>query len=368
MAKILHVGGFSLKPKGGSFLHSVAWKISNGFTRNGHAVANFSDRDMARAGSLLGHRKFGIGAANKALHAYCREARPDLLVLSHADVIRPETIADIRAALPGLRVVQWNVDPVFEPDNVRRIAAKLDVVDATLVSTAGKALLPLWRPGKLLGFFPNPVDFSIERARTHEKRELPFDLFCAVGGEHSPRFLGGAWWTPAQLIAKLEAEIPAIRLKLAAMRGLPVLIGARLEEAFETTAAGLNFSRRNDYYLYSSDRIAHMAGNGLAVLVDRATSYGELFSEDEFAFFSTFDELVEQVKRLIADPAYRQMIGRNGRARYHQLFNEQIIARYVLEVAFGTIKESDYPWPTLVSPDAPPASVNDRVLETAAAR
>jgi len=348
MTKILHVGGFSVRPKG-AFLHSVGWKISNGLIRNGHAVTNFSDRDAARAGAFLGHRKFGIAAANKALRVFCQAAQPELLLLSHADVIKPETIADIRRDLPGLRVLQWNVDPMFESDNVTRLASKLDVVDATLVSTAGAALKPLWRPGKALGFLPNPVDFSIEYGRTHEQRNLPYDLFFAAGGENMPRNLCGQDITPDQLLRRIEGAIPDIRLKLGLMRGQPALVGAAFEQAMYGSALGLNLSRRNDQYLYSSDRLAQLAGNGLAVLIDRATGYGDFFSEDEFAFFSTVDELIEQIRRLIGDPGRRQALATAGRARYHALFNEQIVARYIVDVAFEKLREGDYSWPTLVS-------------------
>jgi hypothetical protein len=40
MARILHVGNFSLKAKG-AFQHSVEHKVSNGLIRNGHQVVNF---------------------------------------------------------------------------------------------------------------------------------------------------------------------------------------------------------------------------------------------------------------------------------------------------------------------------------------
>ena len=60
-----------------------------------------------------------------------------LSALGHADVIEPETLVAIRRDQPSLRVVQWSVDPLFEPDNLARVRSKLPVVDATLVSTAG---------------------------------------------------------------------------------------------------------------------------------------------------------------------------------------------------------------------------------------
>ena len=38
-----------------------------------------------------------------------------------------------------------------------------------------------------------------------------------------------------------------------------------------------------------------------------------------------------------------------GRARYLALFNETIVAGYVVDVAFGTHDPAKYEWPTLIS-------------------
>jgi hypothetical protein len=346
LAKIVHVSSFDRKAKG-SFQHGADHKLTNGLVRNGHSVFNFSDRDVARSGPLFGHRKFGTSYANRELIKLCRNIIPDILLLGHADVIKPETIANVRDEYPNMRVVQRNVDAVFVPDNVRRITSRLDVVDATLVSTAGDALAPLARPGKLLGFFPNPVDFSIETGRNHERDDLPFDLFFACGNGRIPRNVCGREWDPDLLLSRIESSVSGLHTLTAGMRGMPHAFGARYQKALESSAIGLNLSRRNDQFLYSSDRLAHMAGNGLAVLIDRATGYDTLFAENEMAFFSSIDDLIAQVEKLTRDVPWRRHLARRGRARYHALFNEKIIARYVVDVAFGTLNESEYPWPTL---------------------
>jgi hypothetical protein len=346
LVKVIHVSSFSRRPKG-SFQHGADHKLTNGLIRNGHSVYNFSDREVARAGPFFGHRKFGIRYANRELINLCRNIQPDILLLGHADVIWPETIADIRESLPHMRVVQRNVDAMFVPDNVRRIVSRLDVVDATLVSTAGAALAPLARPGKLLGFFPNPVDFSIETGKNHEKNHLPYDVFFACGNGRIPRNLCGDDWYPDELLSKFEQHIPDLRCLKAGIGGQSHVFGARYQKALESSAIGLNISRRNDDFLYTSDRLAHMMGNGLAVLIDRATGYDCLFEDDEIAFFSSIDDLLWQLDRLVRDTGWRRALARRGRDRYHSLFNERIIARYVVEVALGTINESVYAWPTL---------------------
>jgi hypothetical protein len=346
--RILHVGNFGSRAKG-AFLHSVAPKLSRGFVRAGHAVVDFADRDAARAGNILGARKFGIAAANRALLRLARDMRPDLLVLGHADTIAPATIAVLRAELPALRVVQWNVDPVFEPDNIARIRSKIDVADATLVSTAGQALAPLRRRGMRLGFMPNPVDFSIESGRADLAAELPFDLFYACGHPRSPpRHVFGRDWDMDDFFRQLRGQVPAMRAFVAGIEGQPTIAGGRYQDALGRCAAGLNASRRQDALLYSSDRLAHMAGNGLAVLMDRGSGYGTLFDEDQMLFFSTMEELAAQIRRVIADGPWRQAVASAGRARYHALFNETVIARYVVDVACDAHDPARYEWPGLL--------------------
>lgn len=340
---IVHVGNFPFGLKPG-FQHGVAVKLSNGLIRNGHLVLNFSDRDVARALAPLPTRKLGRGRANAALEEFCRHHRPDVLLLGHADVIAPATVARIRAALPGLRVAQWNVDPLFEPDNVARIATKQPVVDVTFVSTAGPPLAAL-RAGGKAAFLPNPVDFSIERGRADCAEALAHDLFYACGHPSRPkRVICGREWDMDAFFREVIARLPHLRLLLGGLLGRPLLTGAAYQRALETCAIGLNASRRPDHPLYSSDRIAQLAGNGLVVLIERTTGYDTIFSDDEMAFFGSLDEFYAQLERLTADPARRRAVAAAGRARYGALFNERAVAQRVLDILMGATDPEAMPW------------------------
>lgn len=347
MKRIIHVGNFSWKPKG-AFQHGVALKLSNGLVRNGHHVINFSDRDVARTAGLTGHRKFGVGRANKLLHQLCRDVEPDAVFFGHADVIRPDTIRQIREDLPGVRILQWNVDPIFEEDNVRRIESKLEIVDATFVSTAGEALRRLVRPGKMVGFLPNPTDCSIERSQNYSRADLSVDLLYAVGNPRGPRHHCGASCDVEQLMRYILRAVPDLKPGFYGMFGESHVTGGAYQRVLESARIGLNLSRRNDYYLYSSDRLAHMAGNGLLVFIDRATGYGELFAEDELVFYSSVDELIDKIRFFKANDAERRRIAERGAVRYHALFNERIIAEYIVAALFGDFDPARYPWPTLL--------------------
>jgi hypothetical protein len=328
------------------FPHAVSVKLSNGLARNGHLVLNFSDRDVARAKSLLGHRKLGVRPANAALLHFCRFHKPDIVLLGHADVIRAETLVDIRDALPDVRIGQWNVDPLFEPDNVRRLRSKFGVVDATFVSTAGAPLAALRDGGKhSVSFMPNPVDFSIERGRNDLRDDLGYDLLYACGHpSRPPRHICGRDWDMNEFMSMLLGRLPRIRPLLGGLLGRPKLTGAAYQDALEQVALGLNISRRPDHYLYSSDRIVQLAGNGVVVLMERATGYGDVFSEDEMGFFDTIEELVERIESLSADPARRRRIAAAGRTRYHELFNERAVAAHLCAVLTGEYGPEAMPW------------------------
>ena len=347
MVLVVHVANFGNRPKW-AFQNNVERKLSNGLIRNGHQVLNFSDRDAAMAGSLLGpHRFGGRRYANDSLRDLCIAVRPAVLVLGQTDVIRPETVADIRAELPSVRVLQWSVDALFEPGNIERLERNLPVVDASLVSTAGADLAPLARPGKRLGFLPNPVDFSIERGENHLRTDLPFDLFYACGNPTDLRDVGGRAWNMDDFMRELLAALPGVRAKFAGLMGQKGLGGSAYQDALESAAIGLNISRKSHQLLYSSDRLAHLAGNGLAVMIERTTGYDSLFSDDEMVFFSSFDDIVVAIDRLAKDPARRMAVATAGRARYHELFNEQRVAAYLLDMAFDRLDPAAWPWPTL---------------------
>jgi hypothetical protein len=80
MAVIVHAASFTIGAKGGN-QHNSAIKLSNGLIRNGHLVLNFSERDVARANTVFGHRKLGGARVNRALLDFCRHHQPDLLML-----------------------------------------------------------------------------------------------------------------------------------------------------------------------------------------------------------------------------------------------------------------------------------------------
>lgn len=335
--KIVHVGDFffSLKKRAPSQF-SVGGKLTNGLIRNGHHVINFSYRDVARASGWFRSRRWGRGHLCRALKEFMLSCRPDILLLGHGYMIPPDVIADIKQALPGLVVIQWNIDALFVEENARDFAARHEVVDASFISTAGPMVRQLIGPKGKAGFLPNPVDWSVERGRAHEKRELEADVFYACGNPARQRIVCGTSWEMNAFCHMLEEHAPeTIRFSYAGVRGQPYCSGADYAERLGNAAMGLNISRRADYPLYSSDRLAHMIGSGQLILIERKTGYDQFFADDEMAFFSSISELVDHIDFYHHDTKERQRVARAGWRRYHELFNERRIADYIIHHALG---------------------------------
>lgn len=338
--RIIHVANFGFKPVK-AYLHNTGMKLSNGWIRAGHHVINFSDRDIAKWQAFLGYRKLGVSAANKTLLKLCKSMRPDVVVFGHADVITNETIAQIRADVPGVKMMQWNFDWIVpegyaldndptSDNNKKKIRGKAALLDATFITTAGPALEEM-----SAHFMPNPVDLSIERHRNFERNDLPFDVFFASNSEDDRRHHCGEWREMGEFCRSMAAAVPSLKLMLPGINNAPKVFGPAYDDALGQCKIGLNISRRNDIYLYSSDRLAQMIGNGLAVCIDRASGYGDVFSEEEMIFYSTEDELFEKLARLKKDDAVRKRIAEQGWKRYTELYNSTAVAQSMLDALYG---------------------------------
>lgn len=359
MAKILHVSHFHLvKPKTCCF-SQISFKLTNGLIRNGHFVVNYPDRDLCRTFGF-GHMNFwGKRKLQQHFLNYCRFFKPDALVLGHVDTIETETLLQIRQELPHLRVLQRNVDWVntisenptvieLGKHNVANINRRLPACDVTLITTADKTLLSQFKKdGKRVGFLPNPVDLSVESARCFETEDLPYDvMFCA--GKNSLRQFCGKDVKSEDIARMVKAHVSDLHPLFAGLLGAPLLHANDYQDALATAAMGLNLSRINDTYLYTSDRLAHIMGNGQLAFVDRRVGYQDIFSDDEMAFYSSPEELYDKIDYYKKNPKERMRVAKNGWEKYHRLFNERIIAKYVTDLLFDTFHPEDYSWPTLV--------------------
>lgn len=311
-------------------------KLFYGFIRNNHQVQEFSDRDVAKFESVLNTHALGDSRANKRLIETCENFRPDLLLLGHADIIRNDTIDKIRARLPHIKVAFRNVDPPFEQRNVERIKHRTEVVDAVFLTTAGDWLKQFVTRTNVVSFMPNPTDPAIECMNNADREDFDIDLvFCGVGNPTDSRY---------PLVASLHRRLRNVRFRSFGMHGEPAVWGVAYDDALGASKMALNLNREEGYYLYSSDRIAQLMGNGLLTFLSAASGYRRFLSDDEAVFFDDEDLLVREIRAFHSDDARRKAVAEAGRAFYHRHFSGRDVVQYIVETTFGLPYSKDYIW------------------------
>ncbi len=342
--RIINVGNFEYKNRFQSFFNT-ARKLSHGLIRLGHSVYDFSDRDVSRQFGLFNSRKLGVRSANACLLDACRNVEPDLVLLGHADVIQPDTLAAIRKALPAVRIAQWNYDALYLADNIRRLESKIDVVDITFVSTAGPAPARLSRPGGRVAYLPNPVDSSMEDGRSFEVADHEHDLFFGMRSGRNWRRWGDEPLTGDALAKRLRAAFPDFRLCLPGLEERPPVYGMAYLNSIRNSLMGLSLSQESNQPLYASDRMAHLTGMGTLTLIDRSTGFDRIYAEDEAAFYSSVDELIEKARHFKNHPDEARLVAERGWRRTHAVFDSRRVARYLIEQTFGMPFTEGYEWP-----------------------
>lgn len=353
--KILHVSHQQIKHLGARN-YFLPVRINNGFIRNNHNVYWFSDRDMARCSSLLGTRKTGVKACNKKFLEACRNFEPDVIALSSADIIHPETLIQARQLLPNVAIFQYYIDPLFLEHNFRSVCSKQDVVDWTFVTTGGPILSRVAGKHSKVAFIPNPVDPSIDIHRNHERTDLPKDVFfaghCLSDWLHPDDLRGLAY----DLIQK---HLPKTRCAFYGRNPKEYLFGENFMRALGEAKIGLNFSHRNktaqsgpggELYLYSSDRIGIYQGNGLLVFSTKAFSLADLYGSDAIVEVDTPEDFIEKLRFYLDNDAERQRIAQTSYERAHREFNERLVSQYMLEATLGLAHSHHYAWPTEAYP------------------
>ena len=213
--RILHITNFNERLDGRLFFNTGR-RINNGFIRLGHSVLGFSDRDIQKYYKSFKDLK-GAKTLNEKLRKTCYNYKPDLIILGHADLISAQQISELREDYPNTRFGQWFLDPLNKkgPDyerNKKRILDKIDVVDASFLTTSPDALNFL--KNKKSYYIPNPSDSSFETLNNY-KKPCNVDVFFALShGVHRGVLKTGKTDDRITFLNKLVSITPDIKFDI----------------------------------------------------------------------------------------------------------------------------------------------------------
>lgn len=317
-------------------------KLFNGFTRLGHMVLPFSDRDAARELSPLPTKKLGISRMNARLVETAAHFRPHLILFGHADLTGAETFSRLREKVPGVRLAQFNVDPVHRAKTMADFTARAAAVDLSFITTGdSEALDPLApRPGSIC-FMPNPVDPAVETARVFDapREALDWDAL----------FLGTGIEKRGEQLAHIAAHLPDdYRFSYGGRaKGVEPLVSLSFLEALTTGASCPNLpldDARPTPHLYSSDRIAQLLGQGVLTYTHAPAALETLYEEGVVNWDSR-DALVEEMARMRRDDAERRRRAEIGWRLAHKRTSSAIVADAILDAVMQRPASHRYAWP-----------------------
>ena len=343
--RILHITNFNERLDGRLFFNTGR-RINNGFIRQGHSVLGFSDRDIQKYYKSVKDFK-GAKTLNDKLKKTCYNYKPDLIVLGHADLISKDQISELREDYPNTRFSQWFLDPLNKqgPDferNRARILDKIDVVDATFLTTSPDVLNFL--NNKNSYFVPNPCDKSFETLNNFNK-SCNVDLFFALShGVHRGVLKTGKSDDRIQFLNKLKSITPNIKFDLYGIDKVQPIWADHYFKTISNAKMGLNLSRGKAIKYYSSDRITQIVGNGLVCLIDQKTDYQNFFNENEMVFYKSINDLSEKIIKISSDDNLRKKLQEMVKKKYMKYFNSDLVSGYIINKTLEIKDNTKYLW------------------------
>ena len=343
--KILHVTNFNYRFDGRLF-YNTGKRINNGFIQLGHAVLEFSDRDILHDNKKINDFK-GATSLNLKLVRACNNFKPDMVVLGHADRISQKTISIIKNKYPHIRFAQWFLDPLNKkgPDYLRnksRLLEKSLHMDANFLTTSPEPLDFISSKDKFF-FMPNPSDRALDNLNIYNYN-CENDVFFAMSHGVHRGILKKGKYDERDLVLKRISKNKKIKSDFYGYNNRQPVWSQDFLDVISNCKMGLNLSRGKPLKYYSSDRIAQFMGNGMLTLIDIGTKYDHFFNNDEMIFYRDNHDLIDKILKYKKDDKQRKKIAEKGQKKYNKYFNSIKVAEYIIEKTFDYKSKSKFIW------------------------
>ena len=319
----------------------IPQRMLNGFTRLGHVFYAFNDRDVARASTIFNSSKLGRKSMNQKLVKDCVAYRPDLIILGHCTLVTNDTLGILREKLPDTPIIYRNVDPLNYQQNRDDLSNRIDHVDWTFITTAGKSLESFSSKKTKVTHIPNPVDKAIDVHRNFGQDTLPIDLFFAGSVLHNREDHRQA------LISDLLPQISNVTTRIIGAGQEDRVFGADYYDLLAQSKMGLCLNKTNNEYLYASDRFSQYLGNGLLTFIHEGPRFQELLG-DAIVTYRSIEDLTAKLLKFHGDDALRKQTAERAHTLAHDMFDVEKVCQYMIDCAFFAKATQDYAWDTTV--------------------
>ena len=330
--KILHIANFKTENNAAMFYNTDA-KIQHGLIELGHYVQAFDYKFMVRKSNIFNTTSLSHKKTHQQLIDICENLRPDIILLGHVNI--PSNVIQTLKSISNPIVAAWFVDTINEEHRIEHFKEMHKVIDYLFVTTGGEYLKTLSALCKntVCTFTPNLTLRAIEHVRTDWQTYEHDYIFCATNAKSQMR---------EEFTTHLTEGTRELRAKLAACMDNPPLFGEFFLSSLRSSLMGINYSKYNDIYLYSSDRIAQLMGSGCLTLIPEIPGARLIYPEDSVIYCRTTDDFVSQLKYYAAHPELAIDIAKKGYQLAHSLFESSNVMRLWLDLL--ETGNFDAPW------------------------
>tara|TARA_Y100000816_G_scaffold17067_1_gene11166 strand:+ start:2926 stop:5004 length:2079 start_codon:yes stop_codon:yes gene_type:complete len=334
--KILHISTFDERSDHRLFNISIANKLSKGFIRNNHDVINFSYRNYLTKNFVTKNNTF----INEKIINVAQNYRPNLVVLGHNNILESKTLSTIKGKYNS-KIVLWYEDALgFRGEgpnwknNLSLIENNNELIDQYYLTTHPDEIKTTIKRKKLK-YLPIPVDPNIENLNVYEYKNRYKDLFFALShGVNFGKLKKGKSDEREIFINQLMNKYPNIKYNILGISNELPKWNYNFYEELIKCKMSLNLSRGKPLKYTSSNRIAALIGNGIYTFIDEQTKFKEFFNENEVGFYKNLDDLGNKIEFMLSNPKKIDQYGKNGKSKYFKLFNNQRIAKNIIDNTF----------------------------------
>ena len=334
--KILHISTFDERSDHRLFNISIANKLSKGFIRNNHDVINFSYRNYLTKNFVTKNNTF----INEKIINVAQNYRPNLVVLGHNNILESKTLSTIKGKYNS-KIVLWYEDALGYrgegpnwKNNLTLIENNNELIDQYYLTTHPDEIKTKIKRKKLK-YLPIPVDPNIENLNVYEYKNRYKDLFFALShGVNFGKLKKGKSDEREIFINQLMNKYPNIKYNILGISNELPKWNYNFYEELIKCKMSLNLSRGKPLKYTSSNRIAALIGNGIFTFIDEQTKFKEFFNENEVGFYKNLDDLGNKIEFMLSNPNKIDQYGKNGKSKYFKLFNNQRIAKNIIDNTF----------------------------------
>ena len=327
-SKILHIGNFNEKNSHRLFNISIANKISSGLIRNDLDVLNFDYRNYNEI----------LKSVDDKIMDIINNYNPNLVLFGHNNIMSRSKLEIIKKK--NIKTALWFEDALNEkgPDyknSLELIEKNNDLIDNYFVTTCPSVIKTEISKIKL-SFIPIPADKNIENLEIYNYKNKYKDIFFGMShGVNYGKLKKNTYDDREDFINTLIELNPDLSYEFLGVNKEEPKWGVDFYNSLSKCKMALNLSRGKPVKYYSSNRIASYAANGIATLIDENTRYRDFFNDNEMIFYKNIKNLSNIINSLKYDEVKINKIGRLGKKRYHEIFNNYLVANFIVNKVFS---------------------------------